>query len=49
MLDRVACIWGFNQNSRRGEEEGPDWEALREWIGLRGMILDKVSLMEGME
>ena len=49
MLDRVAGAWGFKQSSRRGEEEGPDWEALREWIGLRGMILDKVALMEGME
>ncbi|MCJ1237942.1 hypothetical protein MMC14_005929 [Varicellaria rhodocarpa] len=49
MLDRVAGAWGFKQASRRGEEEGPDWEALREWIGLRGMVLDKVSLMEGME
>ena len=48
-VDRVAMAWGFQQESRRGEEEGQDWEALREWAGLRGMILDRVSLMEGME
>ena len=47
--DRVAQAWGFQENLRRGEEEGQDWEALREWAGLRGMVLDKVSLMEGME
>ena len=49
MLDRVAGAWGFKETWRRGEEEGQDWEALREWIGLRGMVLDRVGLMEGME
>ena len=49
MLDRVAGAWGFKESWRRGEEEGQDWEALREWIGLRGMVLDRVGLMEGME
>lgn len=49
MLDRVAGAWGFKEPWRRGGEEGQDWEALREWIGLRGMILDRVGLMEGME
>ena len=49
MLDRVAGAWGFSQNTRRGEEEGPDWEALREGIGLRGRRRDKVGVMEGME
>ncbi|KAF2842546.1 hypothetical protein M501DRAFT_998881 [Patellaria atrata CBS 101060] len=48
-LDRIACAWGFRQKGRWGEEEGEEWEELREWIGLRGMVLDKVSLMEGME
>ncbi|KAK4962239.1 hypothetical protein LTR66_012754 [Elasticomyces elasticus] len=47
--DRIAGVWGFKEIWKRGEEEGEDWEALREWIGLRGMILDRVSLMEGME
>ena len=49
LLDRVAGAWGFPEKWRRGEEEGEDWEALREWTGLRGMVLDKVELMEGME
>ena len=49
LLDRVAGAWGFQEKWRRGEEEGEDWEALREWAGLRGMVLDKVELMEGME
>ena len=49
LIDRVAGAWGFQQRSRRGNEEGPDWEALREWIGMRGMVLDKTELMDGME
>ncbi len=48
-VDRVAAAWGFQEVSRRGEEEGQEWEALREWAGLRGMTLDRVSSMEGME
>ncbi|KAL2001319.1 hypothetical protein VTN02DRAFT_1919 [Thermoascus thermophilus] len=48
-LDKVACAWGFKDPWRRGEEEGEEWEALREFIGIRGMILDKSDLMEGME
>ena len=48
-LDRVAGKWGFQQVDRRGEEEGEEWEALREFVGLRGMELDRVELMEGME
>ena len=49
LLDQVAVGLGYQEKSRRGEEEGQDWDALREWIGIRGMILDRVSLMEGME
>ncbi|KAL8771113.1 MAG: hypothetical protein Q9209_003284 [Squamulea sp. 1 TL-2023] len=49
LIDRVAGAWGFQQRSRRGEEEGPDWDALREWIGMRGMVLDRTELMDGME
>lgn len=49
LIDRVAAAWGFQDKRRRGEEEGYDWEALREWVGLRGMVLDKPGLMEGME
>ena len=48
-VDRVAGAWGFQESWRRGQEEGFDWEQLYEWIGLRGMVLDKVGLMEGME
>lgn len=49
LIDRVAGAWGFQDRLKRGEEEGSDWEALREWVGLRGMVLDAVELMEGME
>ena len=49
LIDRVAGAWGFQELSKRGEEEGKDWETLREWVGMRGMILDRVELMEGME
>ncbi|KAI9782918.1 MAG: hypothetical protein M1839_004393 [Geoglossum umbratile] len=48
-VDKVAQAWGFKETFRRGEEEGEEWEALREWVGLRGMVLDKIELMEGME
>jgi hypothetical protein len=48
-FDRVAQAWGFKERSRRGEEQGEDWEALREFCGRRQMILDKTDLLEGME
>ncbi|KAI0007061.1 hypothetical protein F4779DRAFT_525722 [Xylariaceae sp. FL0662B] len=48
-LDKVACAWGFRETWRQGEEEGPDWDALREYIGHKGMVLDRTELMEGME
>jgi hypothetical protein len=48
-IDKVAGAWGFREKWRRGEEEGEEWDGLREWIGRRGMILDRVDLMEGME
>ncbi|KAL1862332.1 hypothetical protein Plec18170_001158 [Paecilomyces lecythidis] len=48
-LDKVAVAWGFKDPWMRGEEEGEEWEALREFIGMRGMILDKTDLMEGMQ
>ncbi|KAK1143966.1 hypothetical protein N8T08_005875 [Aspergillus melleus] len=48
-LDRVAVRWGFKNMSMWGEEEGEEWESLREFIGMRGMILDKTELMPGME
>ena len=49
LIDKVAGAWGFQDKLKRGEEQGEDWEELREWIGLRGMMLDRVELMEGME
>lgn len=49
LIDRVAGAWGFQDENKRGEEEGAEWEALREWALMRGMILDKPELMEGME
>jgi hypothetical protein len=48
-FDRVAQAWGFKERSRRGEEQGEDWEALREFCGRRQMVLDKTDLLEGME
>ncbi|KAF2234839.1 hypothetical protein EV356DRAFT_501083 [Viridothelium virens] len=48
-VDRVALAWGLRGTDRWGEEEGPEWEFLREWVSMRGMVLDRVSLMEGME
>jgi len=48
-IDKIAGSWGFRESWRRGEEEGEDWDVLREWIGNKGMILDRVELMEGME
>lgn len=49
MIDRIAGAWGFENPEKRGDEEGPEWEGLRDWVGRRGMILDDADLMEGME
>lgn len=49
LVDRVAGAWGFQAISMRGEEDSAEWEALREWAGSRGMILDSPELMDGME
>lgn len=48
-MDKVALAWGFKSIDYRGEEEGEEWEALREFIGMRGMILDRTDLMPGMQ
>ncbi|KAK2880079.1 hypothetical protein FQN49_000593 [Arthroderma sp. PD_2] len=48
-LDKIAQTWGFKDPLMRGEETGEEWDNLREFIGMRGMILDKTSHMEGME
>ncbi|KAB5551355.1 hypothetical protein GE09DRAFT_170081 [Coniochaeta sp. 2T2.1] len=47
-LDKVACAFGFQEQHRYGEENGPEFEALRNYIFSRGMVLDAVELMEGM-
>ena len=47
-LDRIAGAWGFKESWKRGDEEGEEWEGLREWCLLRGMVLDKPDLMPGM-
>lgn len=48
-IDKIAGSWGFHEKWRRGEEEGKDWDRLKLWIGNKGMLLDAVELMEGME
>ncbi len=48
-IDKMAMSWGFKELWKRGEEEGDEWEHLKEWVAMRGMILDKTELMEGME
>ncbi|KAI0406766.1 hypothetical protein F4802DRAFT_73844 [Xylaria palmicola] len=48
-LDKIACAWGFQEPWRQGEEEGAEWDALREYIGQKGMMLDRTELMEGMD
>lgn len=48
-IDRVALAWGFKERERWGEEESPEWEELKEWAGRRGMWLDRVEFMDGME
>lgn len=48
-IDSIAGAWGFQDVEKKGDEEGQDWEDLREYVGLKGMVLDKVALMEGME
>jgi len=48
-LDAVAMAWGFEELSRRGEEEGEEWELLREVVGRKGMVLDDPALLDGME
>lgn len=47
-LDKVACAWGFKETWRHGEETGPEWEGLKEYMGYRGMLLDRVEFMDGM-
>lgn len=47
-LDKVACAFGFSQPHRFGEEQGPEFQVLRQFLLRKGMILDRVELMQGM-
>jgi hypothetical protein len=47
-IDRIAQAWGFRELWRRGEEEGEEWDIIKDWAGRRGMVLDRADLMEGM-
>ncbi|PHH65538.1 hypothetical protein CDD81_2318 [Ophiocordyceps australis] len=47
-LDKVACAWGFKETWKHGEETGHEWEGLREYMGYRQMLLDRVEFMDGM-
>lgn len=47
-MDKIACAWGYKESWRHGEESGPEWEGLKEYMGYRQMILDRVEFMEGM-
>ncbi|KAK0656526.1 hypothetical protein B0T16DRAFT_425082 [Cercophora newfieldiana] len=46
--DRIACGFGFSEQHRYGEEQGDEFKLLREFCLRRGMILDAVELMPGM-
>lgn len=48
-FDRLALAWGFQNRSRWGEEQGDDWQTLRDECGMRDMILDKTDLLDGMQ
>ncbi|TKX23840.1 hypothetical protein C1H76_3778 [Elsinoe australis] len=48
-VDKVAQAWGFRNRTRWGDEEGREWDELREYAGVKGMVLDKVEFMQGME
>lgn len=47
-FDKVACSFGFSEEHRYGEEQGEEFEVLREFMLRRGMVLDAVELMPGM-
>lgn len=47
-FDKVACGFGFSDERRYGEERGEEFQLLREFLLRRGMVLDAVELMPGM-
>lgn len=48
-MDKIACAWGFQEAWRQGEEEGPQWRALQQFLGTKGMLLDRTDLMDGFD
>ncbi|KAK6530311.1 hypothetical protein TWF694_003671 [Orbilia ellipsospora] len=49
LTDRVAMAWGYQEPWKRGLESGWEWEMLRHWAGVRGMIIDASDMVEGRE
>ncbi|KAF3940524.1 hypothetical protein ABW19_dt0207264 [Dactylella cylindrospora] len=49
LTDRVAMAWGYQEPFKRGLESGWEWEMLRHWAGVRGMIIDSSAMTEGRE
>ncbi|KAK6337516.1 hypothetical protein TWF730_002913 [Orbilia blumenaviensis] len=49
LTDRVAMAWGYQEPHKRGLESGWEWEMLRHWAGVRGMIIDSSDMVEGRE
>lgn len=47
-FDKIACAFGFSESTRFGEEEGEEFKVLRQFLLRRGLMLDRVELMEGM-
>jgi hypothetical protein len=47
-LDKVACAFGFAEETRWGEETGAEYKTLRQYVMSRGMLLDAVELQPGM-
>lgn len=47
-LDKVACAFGFAEETRWGEETGVEYQTLRQYVMGRGMLLDAVELQPGM-
>lgn len=49
LVDKVAQAWGFQDPLRYGEEDDAQWMDLGKWIRGKGMVLDNVKLLDGME
>lgn len=48
-IDKIAQAWGFKSMDRWGEEDSDDWRLLKEWAGVRAVVIDRTELMPGME